>query len=60
MLKTLLGIATAVCISAGPVWADAAESAKLDKVLSNQEQILKTLDEIKAELAVVKVRATNR
>jgi type II secretory pathway component PulM len=33
---------------------------KIDKILSNQEQILKDLSEIKSELQIVKVRATNR
>lgn len=33
---------------------------KIDKILSNQEQILKDLAEIKSELQIVKVRATNR
>lgn len=32
---------------------------KLDQILRNQEEILKKLGEIKSELQVVKVRATN-
>ena len=40
--------------------ARAEESEKLDRVLANQEQILSKLDEIKSELSVVKVRATER
>jgi peptidoglycan hydrolase CwlO-like protein len=33
-------------------------NAKLDRVLNNQEQILKKLDDITAELKIVKIRAT--
>ena len=33
-------------------------SEKLDKVIQTQEQILKELDEIKAELEIVKIRAS--
>ena len=33
---------------------------KIDKIISNQELILKNLAEIKSELQIVKVRATNR
>jgi peptidoglycan hydrolase CwlO-like protein len=33
-------------------------NAKLDRLLSNQEQILKKLDDITAELKIVKIRAT--
>ena len=40
--------------------ARADDSAKLDEVLANQTQILAKLDQIKEELAVVKVRATER
>ncbi|MBI3315365.1 MAG: hypothetical protein HYZ87_00085 [Candidatus Omnitrophica bacterium] len=39
---------------------DGFVSQKLDRVLQNQERILKTLDEVKEELQVVKVRASNR
>jgi len=39
---------------------DGLASQKLDKVLENQERILKKLDEVKDELQVVKVRASNR
>ena len=35
-------------------------SEKLDRVISTQEEILKQLDEIKSELEVVKVRASQR
>ena len=40
--------------------ARADESEKLDRVLANQAQILSKLDEIKSELSVVKVRATQK
>ena len=41
------------------VRADEAELvSKLDKLKENQEQILKELDEIKAELQIVKIRAS--
>lgn len=39
---------------------DGGFAQKIDKILSNQEQILKDLSEIKSELQIVKVRATNR
>lgn len=47
------------------LFADGAEmssgvSGKLDQVIQAQDKILAKLDEIKAELEVVKVRATNR
>lgn len=48
---------------AQPVAAKSADAAaqsqtKLDKILQNQVEILKQLDEIKKELAIVKARAT--
>ena len=39
---------------------DPAVSQKMNQVVENQEKILKKLDEIKAELEVIKVRASNR
>ena len=33
-------------------------NAKLERILSNQEQILKKLDDITAELKIIKIRAT--
>ncbi len=47
------------------LFADGAEmsggvSGKLDQVIQTQDKILAKLDEIKAELEVVKVRASNR
>ena len=38
----------------------AALSAKLEKVLLGQQQILQKLDEVKSELQIVKMRATAR
>ncbi len=35
-------------------------SVKLDKILANQDLILKQLDEMKAELQIVKIRASQR
>ncbi len=44
-----------------PAFQSAASAdPRLDKVLANQEQILKELEEIKRELEIVKVRATLR
>ncbi len=36
------------------------DSVKLDQVIRSQNQILTKLDEIKAELAIVKVRASQK
>jgi hypothetical protein len=33
-------------------------NAKIDKIISNQEQIISKLDNITAELKIVKIRAT--
>ncbi len=41
-------------------FAEAEGSAKLDQVIQGQNQILAKLDEIKAELAIVKVRASQK
>ncbi|MCG3177238.1 MAG: hypothetical protein MOGMAGMI_02206 [Candidatus Omnitrophica bacterium] len=48
--------------AASPVSAleDAAAMAKLDSVLEKQDLILRQLDEIKEELNVVKIRASQR
>ena len=35
-----------------------ADSVRLDQILEKQDQILKALAEIKAELEIVKIRAT--
>ncbi len=37
---------------------DSGLNTKLDRVLSNQEEILKQLEEVKKEVQIVKVRAT--
>jgi len=34
--------------------------AKLDEVITNQQQIIAKLDEIKSELQIVKIRASRR
>ncbi len=39
---------------------DGVNSQKLDQVLQNQKEILQKLDEVKAELQIVKIRATNK
>ena len=39
---------------------DSAVSQKMNQVIENQEKILRKLDEIKTELEVIKVRASNR
>ena len=45
--------------SAGAVTPKMLE-AKLDEILDNQQKILKRLDEVMAELQIVKIRATVR
>lgn len=40
--------------------AHADDSEKLDRILDTQTQILAKLDEIKQELGIVKIRATER
>lgn len=44
--------------AAVPAFADEIPNTQIKKMLDNQEQILKALDEIKAELQVVKIRAS--
>lgn len=51
---------TAVFWALGLSVSVAEDSEKLDLLLENQVQILAKLDEIKSELAVVKIRATER
>ena len=58
--KIMFTLFLTVIFSAMAWNARADESEKLDRVLSNQAQILSKLDEIKSELSVVKVRATER
>ena len=64
VISTLFFVAffITVCLPMPGRQADALadESEKLDRVLENQSKILAKLDEIKSELAVVKVRATER
>lgn len=38
--------------------SDTAQTAKLDKIISDQQEILRQLSEIKNELLIVKARAT--
>ena len=45
-------------VSAATTGDNGTLSQKLDKVISTQGEILKQLDEIKSELQVVKVRAS--
>ncbi len=45
----------------GKAESDTSEIAqRLDEVLANQAEILKQFDEIKQELAIIKVRASRR
>lgn len=47
--------------ASAPVFSDEELSGrKLDQILENQSQILKEISEIKSELAIVKVRASDR
>ena len=41
-------------------WADGGDSQKLDRIIQNQNEILKELAEIKSQLEIVKVRASNK
>ena len=59
MKKTAYVLFLLVLLSASWVLADEG-SEKMDKILQNQSLILAKLDEIKSELGVVKVRATER
>jgi outer membrane lipoprotein-sorting protein len=38
--------------------SDTGLQAKIDRIISNQEQILKKLDDMSSELQIVKIRAT--
>ena len=42
------------------VVSDSSISSKIDKLVETQNKILSTLEEIKAELQVVKIRASQR
>lgn len=63
-MKRLVSIAVAAVFMLAPVSGHALESASLEARLGliqqKQELILKALEEIKAELQIVKVRATNK
>ena len=59
--QALCALVLAGLTFAAPVFAeDAALEAKVDSVLAKQSEILTKLEEIKQELAVVKVRASQR
>lgn len=63
-MRTFASLAVAAALLLAPASSYAVEQASLEARLSliqeKQEQILKALEEIKAELAIVKVRATNK
>ena len=62
MKRSILSALFFLALLSGSVNAFAEEesSTKLEKVIQGQNQILAKLDEIKAELAIVKVRASQR
>ena len=71
MKRTLLFISVflLLMLSASFTFADTAASKntdggqlikKLDEILSGQKQVLARLDEVKQELYVIKIRATQR
>lgn len=57
-------MAVGVFLNAGVVWAEGSESAtnnaKLDQLISGQQEILQKLAELKDQLEIVKIRATNK
>jgi len=63
---TIFTIAAIIWISFFALRAEAEEisssqiKSKLDQILTNQKEITKKLDQIKDELQVVKIRATNK
>jgi uncharacterized protein YcnI len=61
MTKLALSIALVASLAffAAHAHADAPDSAKLDKILHQQDQILKELAEIKSEVRIVKIRASS-
>ncbi len=62
----LILLTVAFVFSDKALFADGASSGrddssqKLNQVIQNQEKILRELDEIKSQLEVIKVRASNR
>lgn len=62
MKKILIFLfATAAICLVRPAWAeDALLSSRIEKLEKNDQEILKKLDQIKAELEIVKVRASQR
>lgn len=51
-------IAASLALFAWPAHADEVSSSRIQALNDKQDQILKTLEEIKAELQVIKVRVT--
>ena len=59
MKKYLWLLVAGVVMFAAPGVSRADESEILKRIETNQERILQTLEEMKAELQVIKVRASN-
>lgn len=59
MKKIAFALLLATFLSISTAFANES-SDQLDKVLENQSQILAKLDEIKSELRIVKIRATEK
>ena len=57
-LAVLFALAFVPRVSAAET--ETLSSEKLDRIVEQQEKIMKALDEIREELRVVKVRATNK
>lgn len=61
MKKIIFAAAIAAMLIPGVASAeDMLTNSALQQMLKNQEKIMQTLEEIKAELQVIKVRATNK
>lgn len=58
-LLTVVFLSTLVFFPSQAWSNDAIQNQKLDQVLQKQDEILKALSDLKEELQVVKVRATN-
>ncbi len=59
MNKIVYALFVLVLLSTAAGMADES-SEKLDKILENQNQMLAKLNEIKSELGIVKIRATEK
>ena len=56
----MMALAALLTVSVVPAFADEAGlQHKLDKVLANQDEILRQLGEIKTEVQITKIRASN-